>query len=70
MRSCRTPLQLPKKHPALFPRGGILSEFGEVGVDCDGVVVVAAERLTDEFSQLISSEIHLFIGLMAYTDQV
>jgi len=30
--------------------GGILSEFGEVGVDCDGVVVVTAERLTDEFS--------------------
>ena len=33
--------------------GGILSDSGDVGVDFGGAVIVAAERPTDEFDQLI-----------------
>lgn len=48
-----------------------MSGKGEAGVDLGGVVVVAEERLTDKFSQLIYLFRNAFVpsGLMTYTEQ-
>lgn len=46
-----------------------MSEFGEVRADFGGVVIVAEERLTDQFSQLIYSDIRLLLRLMSYSGQ-